>query len=541
VTDILLPRALRIARSQFTYHDNTGVSLGAHSGAAQTTGYGGDRVGASLNFASHGGRTALGKRELAQLRTLLMRMRGRQNRLLLTDDSYVRGGAFPAFEVLRNADFANGTADWAATGTIVPLIAVSDQRLRVTSTGNSAAGALSSTAPVIEHVPYAVRALTHFGRLAAGFTSYIPYFDDELSIASAPTFAVLQGTSRYDVNYLVPARPTLRAAPQVGAESGMAGDFFDIEFVSASRCLLADGPGNLLGRSDEFDNASWAKSGCTITANAAVAPNGSSTMDRLTEDTSTGFHFIEQGFSTTSSAQDLMLAVVVNAAGRSFCFLTIHEIAGLTSLTQYFNLTSGGSVGATGATGANWANRRAFTVNLGNNRVLCILIGRKTSAATVMLAQIGAASADGTASYAGSGAAALNLWRATVWPTSVPSRLVQSTSTTVAAQTQPGTSIYIKGGREPGAGALAGALLAGDWIEIDGQIRMLTAPLDLDSGGNGYLQFAPPLFREISDNTPIVVHRPNGRFMLSPDATAQWLNEPGVFSSASLDLIEVLS
>ena len=44
---------------------------------------------------------------------------------------------------------------------------------------------------------------------------------------------------------------------------------------------------NLLLRSQEFDNAAWTKAGGTIAANAAVAPDGSTTADALIEGTGT--------------------------------------------------------------------------------------------------------------------------------------------------------------------------------------------------------------------------------------------------------------
>ena len=43
------------------------------------------------------------------------------------------------------------------------------------------------------------------------------------------------------------------------------------------------GSENLLLRSEEFDNASWLKLDTTITANAAIAPDGTLTADLITE------------------------------------------------------------------------------------------------------------------------------------------------------------------------------------------------------------------------------------------------------------------
>jgi hypothetical protein len=56
--------------------------------------------------------------------------------------------------------------------------------------------------------------------------------------------------------------------------------------TGASRGLLIEeARTNLFERSAEFDNAYWTKNGATVTANAAVAPNGESVADRLVEST----------------------------------------------------------------------------------------------------------------------------------------------------------------------------------------------------------------------------------------------------------------
>lgn len=45
--------------------------------------------------------------------------------------------------------------------------------------------------------------------------------------------------------------------------------------------LIKNSVVNLLLRSEEFDNASWAKTNTTITPNDAIAPNGTQTAERL--------------------------------------------------------------------------------------------------------------------------------------------------------------------------------------------------------------------------------------------------------------------
>lgn len=51
-------------------------------------------------------------------------------------------------------------------------------------------------------------------------------------------------------------------------------------------------PTNLVQRSQTIDNAYWTKSNASVTANAGVAPDGTTTADKLVEDSATAHHLI---------------------------------------------------------------------------------------------------------------------------------------------------------------------------------------------------------------------------------------------------------
>jgi hypothetical protein len=57
---------------------------------------------------------------------------------------------------------------------------------------------------------------------------------------------------------------------------------------------------NLAVRSEDFSNASWSKSGLTVSANSVTAPDGTTTADTLTENTSTSNHETFQSISVTA-------------------------------------------------------------------------------------------------------------------------------------------------------------------------------------------------------------------------------------------------
>lgn len=70
--------------------------------------------------------------------------------------------------------------------------------------------------------------------------------------------------------------------------------------------LIKNSVVNLLLRSEEFDNASWAKTrvqpfGSGSVANAIAAPDGTLTADKLVEDTTaSNNHFIGQNYTSSS-------------------------------------------------------------------------------------------------------------------------------------------------------------------------------------------------------------------------------------------------
>jgi hypothetical protein len=69
---------------------------------------------------------------------------------------------------------------------------------------------------------------------------------------------------------------------------------------------------NLFVRSEEFDNATWVKTRASVSANSAVAPNGTATADKLIANTDNNTHLARQVF--TSVAQTYTASCYCKAA-----------------------------------------------------------------------------------------------------------------------------------------------------------------------------------------------------------------------------------
>ena len=97
---------------------------------------------------------------------------------------------------------------------------------------------------------------------------------------------------------------------------------------------------NLLLRSNEFDNASWLKTNCTIATNVATAPDGTATADRLIPNTSVvNSHQITQAPALADNT-DYVLSVFVKAGGYDFLALVPTNKAGA-STSSIFNISTG--------------------------------------------------------------------------------------------------------------------------------------------------------------------------------------------------------
>jgi hypothetical protein len=109
--------------------------------------------------------------------------------------------------------------------------------------------------------------------------------------------------------------------------------------------LVEEARTNLLPRSEEFDNAAWTKNNVTVTANAVLAPNGTTTADKISH---TGSSVSDSGVqgNTASTPSASIFSVFVKAA--EYTNFHIREYTS-TGVQATFNLTTG-TVGASNAT-----------------------------------------------------------------------------------------------------------------------------------------------------------------------------------------------
>jgi hypothetical protein len=94
---------------------------------------------------------------------------------------------------------------------------------------------------------------------------------------------------------------------------------------------------NLLVRTEEFDNASWSKFRANITANAAVAPDGTTTADKLIATNILGSHGVNQAVGTLPTTSSVFL----KAAEYSHVAIGFNSVTPSAITDSVFDIASG--------------------------------------------------------------------------------------------------------------------------------------------------------------------------------------------------------
>lgn len=517
--DVLIPPDIPVAEIEWRILDNTAVSTSPLNGVTTTFTRPGTRWGARLSFRN------LKDRDRARLLAIIAAVRGRSGRVYFTsaaDPARTGGYSFP--ELFTNADFASGVTGWSQSAA---ALSVSDRVMRITAT-SIAAPCIYQNPAVTQYAPLIVRGFagarsrngTFIGTSADGISNYATDAQGMVAQSWVPLSAF--------------AGNTFPIVHNASGNAGLVGDWLDTPFVSLSRCALVDNGPNALLYSDQIDNAAWTKANVTITANVATAPDGTTTADAIVENSATSQHYVQQSVARASAAEDICAyGYFKRGAGAR----NIRLIAGDSSLSNYgqayFDLGAG-TVSA-GSINGSATNPRAFIRAAGDGWYFCSVVVRlPTSTGLTNYADL----TDGTTTgYTGDGTSSVYAWRLGAARSGVPTRGALTTATALASgATQTGSGLYLKGLPVSTQNIRA----AGDMVEIilptGSQLVRLTAALDSDAAGLGYLQFENPVRTSPADNAAVIFNQPMMRGILSEGP--MWPTRPGLFSDFDLDLIE---
>jgi hypothetical protein len=190
--------------------------------------------------------------------------------------------------------------------------------------------------------------------------------------------------------------------------------------------LIEEARTNLLTYSEQFDNAAWVKGDVTVTANAAVSPDGTTNADSVIEAATTAIHRINQS-ATISLSTAAAISFYVQAIGSRRLYINAVVAANVGAL---FDLTGSGTVVDLAGVAANKA---ASISQIGNGWYRCTVIGTGTGVANNIYAQINRSTsvtaADDT--YLGDGTSGIRVYGAQMEAGSFATSYIPTVASTV--------------------------------------------------------------------------------------------------------------
>jgi hypothetical protein len=203
--------------------------------------------------------------------------------------------------------------------------------------------------------------------------------------------------------------------------------------------------------SEDFSNAVWTKTRCSITSNSIISPDGTLTADTLVEDsTASSTHPTSQSVTVTASAQTF--SIYAKSANRNWLQL---QFLSTSNATAFFDL-SNGVIGTVGSAAT------ASIQSVGNGWYRCIITATTTAGSNTI--GIYPASANGTNSYTGNGTASLYIWGSQLEAGSNATSYIP----TVAASVTRNADVISKTGISSLIGQTEGTLLVDVNYEAEG-------------------------------------------------------------------------
>lgn len=206
--------------------------------------------------------------------------------------------------------------------------------------------------------------------------------------------------------------------------------------------LIEEARTNLLTYSQQFDNAAWAKSNATVSADATLAPDGTTTADALVETTANAQHYLTLAAPVSKAASALpytcSLYVKAGIGGARNVKLTLSAPNG--GCDVYVNPVTGAVVSGPVTYGASPPTAPSITVAALNNGWYRLVLSLTSNTDTIIsvLAQVTLGT---TLVYAGDGSG-VYIWGAQLEQGSFATSYIP---TTTAAATRPADNASVAG------------------------------------------------------------------------------------------------
>lgn len=158
---------------------------------------------------------------------------------------------------------------------------------------------------------------------------------------------------------------------------------YDPVTLASKGLLIEEQRTNLVLRSEEFDNASWAKNNGTISANTIASPDGTTNADAFIENTAvSAFHSISQSLTKAASNIQYAVSFYVKDKGRQVAF-NVNSAGGSSGVAGRVNPATGAITQNATAFGSGFTAGTLTMTNVGNGWYRVVMIATSDTSTNI--------------------------------------------------------------------------------------------------------------------------------------------------------------
>lgn len=198
--------------------------------------------------------------------------------------------------------------------------------------------------------------------------------------------------------------------------------------------LIEEQRTNLLLRSAELDNVAWTKHDVSVVANAATAPDGTMTADKLIESATKSEHYLQSTGIATNTSLPHTFSFYFRSGEKPYVRVTVYDSVIANSFRCELDVNNAAIVAGTVTVAGTASNASASVVSVGGGvyRFLITGIPASSNSGSLYAARISLLSNDrATNNYTGDGTSGIYIWGAQLEAGAFPTSYIPTTTAQV--------------------------------------------------------------------------------------------------------------